>query len=211
MRYLLVSLFVILAVGCSRTCDFMSRYHEDGTAKPIALVTSVIDTSSFDAPWSLSEEFTSSILSQVGHSGKIYVVSKEEETFHENPFGADLMWMKREFPTQEFVVFMELVEHDLVPVAKPKKESSTQDLSSNLNLALRLRVIDVRGATPQIVLQEVIKDSYFIPKTLLPVDYNTTVWGHPEFSKTAMGIAHAQIAKEAASRISDYIMLAKSR
>jgi hypothetical protein len=189
----------------------MSRYHEDGRAKPVALIAPVIDTASFEAPWSLAEEFTSMIVSNVGRSGKIFVIPKEEENFAENPFGADITWMKREFPNQEFVVFTELVEHSLVPANKGKKETPNQDLSSNLNLALRLRIVDLRGSSPHVVLQEILKDSYFIPKTLLPVDYNTLVWGHPEFSKTAIGIAHSQIAKEAAARISDYIMLAKSR
>jgi len=210
MRFVFASVLVILAAGCAHTNDFMSRYHEDGRAKPIATITSVIDTASFEAPWSLSEEFTSMIVSQVGRSGKIYVLSKDDETFSENPFGSDISWMKREFPNQEFIVFTELVEHELVPAVKNKKDPN-QELSSNLNLALRLRIIDLRGASPLVVLQEILKESYFIPKTLIPVDYTTTVWGHPEFAKTAMGIAHTQIAKEASARISDYIMIAKSR
>ena len=56
-----------------------------------------------------------------------------------------------------------------------------------------------------------IKESYFIPKTLIPTDYNTAVWGTDEFRNSPMGIAHAQLAQEIAARVSDYILLAKSR
>lgn len=211
MRYLSTLMLSILAVGCTRTSDFMTRYHEDGMAKPIAFIAPMIDTASFEAPWSISEELTSMIVSQVGQSGKIYVVSKDDETFAENPFGQDLTWMKREFPDQEFAVFLELVEHDLSPASKTKKDAPSQEVSNNLNMAVRLRVIDIRGQAPKIVLQEIVRDSYFIPKTLIPANYNVIMWGNPEFQKTPMGIAHSQIVREVATRVSDYILLAKSR
>ena len=211
MRYLSMLMISMLCIGCSRTSDFMTKYHEDGRAKPLAVIASMIDTSSFEAPWSLSEELTSMIASQVGHSGKIYVTSKEEETFSDNPFGQDLSWVKKEFPTQEFAVFLELVEHTILPVSKSKQNLSTQEVSSNLNMAIRLRVLDIRGASPKIVLQEIVRDTYFIPKTLIQEDYNTMTWGTPGFQKTSVGIAHLQITRELATRISDYILLAKSR
>lgn len=211
MRFLSSLTLAILAIGCTRTTDFISRYHEDGRAKPIASIASMIDTTSFDVPWSLSEEMTSQIVSQVSQGGKIFVVSKDDDAFAENPFGQDLSWIKNEFPDREFAVFLELVEHEISPVSKNKKAPPSNDVSSNLNISVRLRVVDVRGQTPKIVLQEMLRDSYFIPKTLIPVDYNTTVWGTSEFPKSPMGIAHAQIVKEISSRISDYILLAKSR
>lgn len=211
MRYLSMLLLSCLTIGCTRTGDFMTRYHEDGRAKPIAAIASMIDTSSFEAPWSISEELTSMIVSQIGQNGKIYVLTKEDESFAENPFGQDLSWIKREFPNQEFAVFLELVEHNIIPSSKAKKDLPSQEVSSNLNMAIRLRVIDVRGQNPKIVLQEIVRDTYFIPKTLIPDDYNTVTWGTSEFPKTPMGIAHAQIVREISTRVSDYILLAKSR
>lgn len=210
MRYLPLLMLSLLCVGCTRTNDYMTRYHEDGRAKPVAAIASMIDTASFEVPWSISEELTSMISSQIRQSGKIYVVAKEDEAFAENPFGFDLSWVKREFPDQEFAVFFELVEHEIIPVAKSKKDAP-QEISSNLNMAVRLRVIDIRGQNPKIVLQEIVRDTYFIPKTLIPDDYNMVSWGNPAFARTPMGIAHAQIARELATRISDYILLAKSR
>lgn len=211
MRYLIALATLLLVAACTSSNDFMTRYHDDGRAKPVVAVTSMIDTTSFEAPWSLSEELTSSLIRQIGQSGKVFVIATQDDTFSENPFGQDLNWMKREYSDQEFVAFCELVEHEFVPTSKSKREPLPQEASSNLNMAMRLRVIDLRGATPSIVLQEMVRDSYFVPKTLLPTDYNAAAWGTGEFAKTPMGIAHKQLIEEVASRIKDYILLAKSR
>ena len=56
-----------------------------------------------------------------------------------------------------------------------------------------------------------VRDSYYIPKTLIPVNYNEVVWGSDEYKKTPMGIAHSQLIQEIVSRVSDYVLLAKSR
>lgn len=189
----------------------MTRYHENGMAKPVVAVASMIDTTSFDAPWSLSEELTSTLVQRMVQGNQIYVEAQDEAPFAENPFGNDLSWIKREFPTHEFIVFLELVEHELVPAVKSKKNLPPQEISSNLNMAVRIRVIDLRGPSPRIVLQEMVRDSYFVPKTLLPTDYSIVTWGTEGFRKSPMGIAHAQLIQEIANRVSDYILLAKSR
>lgn len=212
MRYLSAVILSILAISCNRGGDEISRFHEDGRAKPAVAVASMIDTTTFDAPWSLSEEFTSAISAQLSQGGLIFVQSQEELPFSENPFsGGDMSWMKREFQGKEFVVFLELVEHEAIPAAKTKKPAAPQEVSTNLNMAIRLRVVDLRSETPKIVLQEMIRDSYFIPKTLIPTDYSRVVWGTEAYRKSPMGIAHTQVVQEIAGRITDYILLAKSR
>src|SRR5690606_4291446 len=106
-------------------------------------------TTSFDCAWSLSEEFTSMIAQNLAKNGTIFVEKSEEFAFAENPFGNDLSWMKREFPDQEFAVFMELIQHQNDPTARPKPGSV--EVSSNLNMGVRIRVVDLRGSSPKIV------------------------------------------------------------
>jgi hypothetical protein len=214
MRKLPLFILGLIAASCGNSGFEMSRYHEDGRAKPVIAVTSMIDTTSYDCPWSISEELTSMIVNQISQGGSIYVNSKDEFAFAENPFSNDLSWMKREFHNQEFAVFLELVEHESLPAGLNKRVAKTvspHEMSLNLNMGVRLRVVDLRGSTPKIVLQEMVRDSYFIPKTLLPTDYNQVVWGTDEYRKSPMGIAHAQLVQEVVSRVSDYILLAKSR
>lgn len=210
MRYLPALFATILAVGCSNRCKDCesTRYHEDGRAKPIAALPMMIDTTSFDTPWSISEELTAAIAQTISKGGKIYVQSQDDFAIAANPFSGDLAWAKREFPNQEFVVFLELAEHEITANAK---YATQQDVSNNLNMGIRIRVVDLRGPAPKVVLQEMVRDSYYIPKTLFPVDYNLVCWGTEEYTKSPMGIAHSQIAREIAMRISEYILLAKSR
>ena len=210
MRHIPTILIALAAVSCNRSQnDQMSRFHEDGRSKPSVAIASMLDTTSFDAPWSLSEELTQGVMGRIAETGQIYVHSQQESPFTENPFGADLSWMKREFQGEEFVAFLELVEHEFAPVTT--KGTPLQEASSNLNMGIRLRVVDLRPSAPRIVLQEMIHDSYFVPKTLIPTDYSVEVWGTEGFRKSPIGIAHAQLVQEIATRITDYILLAKSR
>jgi len=210
MRYLSAILLGFAAISCSRNNnDEMSRFHEDGRAKPSVAIASMLDTTSFDTSWSLSDEITSGVMNWVAETGAIFVHSQEQSPFSENPFGTNLSWMKREFHSEEFVAFLELVEHEFAPVKT--KGTTAQEASANLNMAVRLRVVDLRPATPKVVLQEMIRETYFVPKTLIPNDYSVEVWGTEKFAKSPMGIAHASLIQEIANRISDYILLAKSR
>jgi len=176
-------------------------------AKPVAALPAMIDTTSFDVPWSLSEEITSSIAGLISKGGKIFIQAQEDFAIASNPFAGDLSWMKREFQNQEFAVFLELAEHELVPTNK----GSEFEASNNLIMGVRVRVVDLRGAEPKVVLQEMVRQSYYIPRTLFPVDYDVATWGTDEYKKSPMATAHQQLAQELATRITDYILLAKSR
>jgi hypothetical protein len=211
MRHLTTLVLGLLVLGCSRSNDTTARYHEDGRAKPVVAVAPLLDTSSFDVPWSLSEEFTTMLTRQISQTNQVFVQSREDFSLAENPFGNDLAWMKQEFEAHEFAVFLELVEHELVSVSKEKTPAFPQEVPQNLKMGVRLRVVDLRGTTPKIVLQEMIRDSYYIPKTLLPTDYNVITWGSEEYLKSSMGMAHARLSQEIGNRVSEYILLAKSR
>ena len=211
MRYPSILVLSLLTLSCGYNSDTMTRFYEDGRAKPMIAVAPMIDTTAFDASWSLSEELTSMLVQKIGQDGKIYVVAKEDDSFTENPFSQNLDWVKREFHDQDFVVFLELVEHEMVPANKLKKDLPPQEVSTNLNMAVRVRALDLRGPTPQVVLQEMVRDTYFIPKTLLPTDYSRVVWGSPEYRRSPMAVAHMQLIQQISARVSDYILLAKSR
>src|SRR5690349_10929140 len=136
MRYLSFFMLVLFAAGCCNRCnqdDQLSiRYHEDGRAKPIAALPIMIDTTSFDVPWSIPEELTSTIVQIIAKNGKIFIQSQDDFAIASNPFAGDLSWMKREFQNREFGVFLELTEHELVPSSK---SASDGEVSNNLNMS----------------------------------------------------------------------------
>jgi hypothetical protein len=175
-------------------------------SKPTLAIAPVIDSTSGDLSWSLSEELTSLFHQQIEMSHSFLLPSLENAendlSFSQNPFGKDLSWVKKSFPTYQFVVFLELIEHE-----KRATDSNAHfDLGpSNLEMRLRLRILDLRGEKPALLLQELLTNSYFIPQALCDIDYEKISWGAKEYSATPYYQAHLQLAQETAKRILAYI------
>jgi hypothetical protein len=207
MRYIAIAIFSFLTfVSCSNdTSDNQtSRFYDDGRARPIVSICSVIDSTSCDLPWSLSEELTQLIRNELSSNKNIYVSENIDEalTTSDNPFDSDVNWMKNRFEDNEFLVFLELLKHN---------EIKKDDVTTNLDMSVRLRIIDVRAKKPKVILQECISDNYYITKGAIKTDYQKIVWGSSEYTNSRMGMAHKILAKLIAERTSDYIALAKSR
>jgi hypothetical protein len=206
MRYIAIVIFSFLAlVSCNDSNKHVSRFYDDGRSRPSISVSSVIDSTSNELAWSLSEELTQLIKDGLSTNKNLYISSTsdvdESLTNSDNPFDNNINWMKNRFEQKEFLVFLELLKHDEI-----KKETYT-----NLDMNLRLRIVDVRAKEPKIILQECVSDNYYIAKGAIKSDYQNLVWGTPNYSNSRMGMAHKQLADHVASRISDYIALAKSR
>ena len=201
----------VLLVGCCKNCgdQTTTRFYEDGRAKPVVVLAPVVDTTSSDLGWSLSEEFTSLITRRINAGSSVVVLSGDEYGYTENPFGEELSWMKREFSEKEFVAFLELVEHEIAPAKGTVIVPFETPM--NLKMAVRLRLVDLRGTEPKIVLQELVKDSFYIPRTEIPIDYKLAIWGTGEYNDSPMRTAHEEIVEEISKRIKDYLFLAKSR
>lgn len=198
----------LLSFGCQNKHHYQNSstlYYTDGDAKPTVALVPVIDSSGYELPWSLSEELTAMINERLSTDGIFFVTPKEDTLSHiDTPFNKNISWIRQEFHDYDFVVFLELVEHEKI---KEKKDS---DSSSNLNMAMRIRLVDNRGKQPKVVLQELLKDSYFISKSLLPVNYNQFAWNSTEYPNTPMGGAHLQLCKNVAERLSDYLIINKN-
>lgn len=220
-RYIISLFLMILMSGCQTCKDNgknCTRFHDDGRAKPVALIIPMLDSSCYDVPWSLSEEFSSFIESSIKNTGKIFLQEKDDRAYfssHHNPFGNNISWMKKSFKPGEFVIFLELVEHENISILKtvkdPTKVPASRRSASNLHMAIRLRIVDIRGDKPKIVLQEMLRDTCYMSNNIDNPDYNYIKWGSEEYKNSPMGIAHKNFAKEIVDRITDYVMLAKSR
>lgn len=218
-------LLLVMILPCFFACqnkvakkqEVVTQHHEDGRAKPVVAIVPLIDSTSTDIPWSLSEELTQLIKNNVQNRQLIFLPPADnlgqKISYQNNPFGTDLTWAAKEFDGYEFVVFLELTEHSNRPVTDATVNESIHkhDISTNLDMDLRMRIVDLRGKSPKIILQEKITDSYYISKNLIPPDYNKTIWGSNNYQTTPLGLAHQQLSKEIAMRIHDYITLAKTR
>ncbi|MGE5196635.1 MAG: CT253 family lipoprotein [Anaerolineae bacterium] len=208
---------ILLMIGCvkNQNRDY-ARYHDDGRSKPIVALVPFIDRTLNDLPWSLSQELTSTIMHRLMQKDKLYLIDEQRVltavkklSDTNDPFGTQLQWVRKSFPDEEFVVFLELVEHEEVPIMH-QKASSSLDAPAELNMSVRVRILDLRGEHPVAILQELIHDTHSIPRQFTKANFIQVPWGKDSYSISPLGLAHAQLIKELVSRIEDYILLAKS-
>jgi hypothetical protein len=212
-----VSLLALIVGGCDDNDHNHSQayYQSPNQSKPIVSVVPVIDNTKNEYTWNLSDEISSTIYTRLAQRDHIslnkvsQVRAKTKQIADgQNPFGPDISWMKKVFQGDQFVVFLELIEHEEVPQQDRKKPTHPQNCSADLNMSMRVRVLDLRENEPRIVLQELVHDSHFIPRPFTEANFFQVNWGDECFSISPLGLAHASFTKEIALRIEDYILTA---
>lgn len=209
------SILLMLAGCTSHQTHEQLLFHDNGMCKPKIALFDLRNTSEATLPWDLSEEFTTEISQQIRSIDKLFLIREDEiawqypiQAKHLKPFH-DHSWIKENSPDTEFVIFVELMEHDIVP--KNPEQDSKSKISFNLNVSARIKVIDVREDIPIVILQEIISQSHLIPWQFAGIDYSSVRWGKSLFSVTPIGLAHRKLTKTIVKRIEEYILLAKSR
>lgn len=204
----------LAAVGCYNNGSETALKQDSVQNKPIVAVVPIIDRSNSDLTWNLSDELTHSVRERLFLRDNLYLISPEKinsvtKKFSESndPFGLNTAWIKKAFPKNEFVVFMELVRHNEVALSA----SSPKDSAAQLTMTIRVRVFDIRGEQPKVVLQELVQNVEQIPRQFTKLNFEQVPYGSDMFDISPLGMAHAQLTKELASRIEDYILLASRR
>lgn len=201
---------MLLCCGCTtqnQTQDPL--YSLNGKLKPHVSLIPLVDHSDSDLSWNVSEEMTTEIENRVVERGNLLLDDSKKilQTIsrlspEQNPFADNISWMKGMFDTQ-YVAFTELLEHEEVPIHNANAEESP----AHLKIAIRLRVVDLRGQTPHVILQEIIHANHYVPKQFTKSMFGHVYWGHEVYSISPTGIAHGQLVKEIASRVEDYILI----
>lgn len=228
-KILVVISLALLAVGCDshRYEKQAIRFHDDGRAKVIVTVTPVYDHQNIHLPWNLAEDLTEIIKTRLTHKSNIFISNtldlepkiREESSaplpleHHDENKSLNVHYenLKVKFPGSEFVVFMELAEHKIHPKQEHDTIIDKITPSHALDLAMRIRIYDLRGETPKVILQEIIQQRHLLPKQFAKLDYNSTIWGKKTYSISPMGFAHMHFAKEVSNRIESYLLLAKTK
>jgi hypothetical protein len=214
----LVLSLALFATGCHDSSQETSVLHESGAPlKPVVTVVPVIDSTKHDLSWNLSDELTNAIDYRLETNDNVYLVEpaktrasirKLKETY--NPFAMDTSWVKKTFNNEEFVVFLELIDHEEVLRQDKKNLADPQHCSADLNMSMRVRVFDLRGDQPHVILQELVRHTHFVPRQFTQVNFYQASWGEESFSISPIGLAHAEFIEEIAERIEDYILLASN-
>lgn len=228
-KLLIVFCMALLAVSCNsnRHEKQVVRFHDDGRAKAIVTLTAVYDHQNIHLPWSLAEDLTSVIKTRLISKSNLFIAnppvskieSQEElalvvptENHDENKaLNVHYDNLKVKFPQSEFVVFLELAEHKIHP--KQANDTFLDKITPSyaLDLAMRIRIYDLRGESPRIVLQEIVQQKHLLPKQFAKLEFDSAIWGRKTYSISPIGFAHMQLAKEVSQRIDSYLILAKTK
>lgn len=207
MKRLILSIAAIAALctACAPKYGDTTLYQRTGRQKAIVAILPVLNTgNATDLTWNVSQELTDEIRARIYDSTRVYLLRDHgsQEIARQlnvpNPEQIPLEETKN-LGAAEFVVVSELVDQSTTPSVA----------GADLNLAMRIRVIDIRHDQPKVLLQEVICHTHEIARPYLHSDYNRTPWGTEAFERTPLGMAHNQMVKEIVGRIENYVDAAR--
>lgn len=209
--FFLFSICLLFASCQNRGENAEIRYHDDGRSKPSIALVSVIDSSGANMPWDLSDELTYSIKDRIRKSGLLFLqaMQKRDQEFAltANPFQKHIPWIKETFNQSEFAVFLELVEHSIHPKKAKNAILDKFTPACELDVTVRIKVVDLRKELPETILQELVHQSHLVPKMMSAP--TSLEWSKKSYAVSPIGFAHIQLAKEIVNRIEDYILLSK--
>jgi hypothetical protein len=214
----LILLLGFVALTCM-SCTYQRRdttlYQSTGRQKAIAVVLPVIDsTGKSQLSWDLSQEFTEEIRKRIYESPKVYLLrdsgSKELAQQFTVPHPTAIpVRLTNQIGAAEFVIATELMSQTETPYGLANDYSDKYPIygetGSVLSVAMRVRVIDVRGETPQVVLQEILTHDQHVARPYMNPNYDKTPWGTEAFQYSAMGIVHHRLVNELVARVEGYI------
>lgn len=220
-RLLLLPLLAFVATSCydrSNPSETVTRHFDDGRAKPMVALVPVNDKTGHDLPWNLSEELSYSMFNSVTRNANFWISSFPQNMKYAKTlpkkldlFSENISWAKNSYPEHEFVIACELLQHDIH--MKPETGSFFDRFSPSceLDLTMRVRVIDVRAEKPEIILEEVVTQTHAIPDQSPLMDPDSGKWKQKTYAVSPLGYAHTQLASEVVRRAEEYIFLAKSK
>ncbi len=216
MRILAIGLsLAVFTTGCGARKDgtdvTVSAKQNKATKPEVAIVPIFDRTENNDVSWNLSDELTTVLSRKLAQKEQLHIANNQKVrgaakklSGSFDPFAPNIAWAKNIFTGNDFVVFMELLKHEQIFNSPLSPEHSAADL----NISLKLRVVDLRGDQPKIVLQEIIHDTQHLPKQFTKANFRQVAWGEDDFHVSPVGLAHVKLIKELSQRIEDYILLA---
>ncbi len=217
-----LALSILCLIGSISSCtskmqNTHASHFNDGRAKPIVAIVPYFDRSNTSVGWNISDEFNHLIQDALIKKNSFYLTSPTDIslatvdlTASQNPFSNDFGWVKDTFENNEYVVFTEIVEHDIHPRELKGTYLDVVKMSYELTATVRVRVFDLRGREAEVVLQELLHKNYPLPKSSSFFTSQPDRWKRFFHAVSPIGIAHAKINKEIVDRVENYIMISKS-
>lgn len=171
VRHALFTLFALLMLcGCQTQYSDYFPFRDDGTQKPHVALLPVINGSKYSNGEKVCNDLTRDIRKDIMRHGTLFLFSDEETSAmmlrakEPDYFSRDLSYAK-DFSPAEYVVVVELIEHNIVPREAVKNAYMIQGPKAKYALAMkaRMRVIDRRNNNPKVILQEIVEVNHIVP------------------------------------------------
>jgi len=207
-----MAIAALAGTGCTRQYRDTSLYQRTGQMKPIVVVLPVINsTGQRFGEWDLAREFTDEIRKKVFDSSKLYLLRETgtmdlaKELNIPNPMEIPLDLQERMGPA-EYVIVAELINQQEIPYSVGGRKEPD---GAVLELAMRVRVIDIHHDKPRVILQEIVDHEHIIAQPYLNTDYAKMCWGTDAYDSTPLGMAHHHVVRELVAHVESYIMAAR--
>lgn len=215
---LVVLTFTLVLAGCAKHYRDTALYHSSGRAKPLVAFLPVINSSGYEVKWDVSQELTTEFKNHAAESSRIYLLNNEGALSLAQALNVPEVHTVSQavyecLSPAEFVVVAELIE-DQENIAGLKNAKNAKgarphlnEVSAELCVAMRIRVVDLRGAQPKLVLQEVVSQNLDYGREYIRTDYNKIPWGSAGYANTPRGMVHNKLICESLAHIEGYIGL----
>ena len=208
--------FLLMCYSCKKNAEGDSSVaFSFENSKPVVTLVPMFDSTHHEWKWDISQELTYAVHHRLTQKDCLRLIdhgSWQESTkkLHriKELFTLDARSIKKTFPNEEFVILMQLANHEEVPFAL-QKDFQLTDVAANLNIGVRLKIWDLSHREPKIILHELLHYQGAIPKQFTRYNFTQIPWQEEGFYTTPLGIAHIEFSQDLSKRIQDTILLAK--
>ena len=206
--------FLVMAlsvIGCTFNHHDTAKFHNDGTQKPSVMLAPMMGKASVDVSWSVKSEITDRIYNNLINAGQFYFPSDEGALSYvlgKQDISSCSDARMHDITKSNFIVLVELIDHKEVPytgqVIKPIYPCDGK-IGSVIMMTAMIKVLDMRGKKPKIVLHEVLYSNHLVEKAKSFADYTENQYGSAIYKYTAYNMAHARLANDIAKNVVKYI------
>jgi hypothetical protein len=199
--------FLLLLTGCNTCRDpylEMYRYVRPCYKVPRVMILPIFNSTSQNVDWNVADEIDEEIRDQIFENNSLYLVHQDEtilRNFYVHDFSLEeTCWKVHGICSKiDYVVLVDIVKHEVVPNERLSLEEDEQtntlhSCASVLLMKARLTIMDMRGDSPAILVQEMISSNQLIPKEYEFWNYKKHGWGSCSYTDSPMDKAHRRLA-----------------
>lgn len=172
MHKFIFSLIILSLFGCGpRYVDFFP-YHDDGSPKPQVAMTVFAKLQNQENIAILENEILEDIRYVLMDNGELFLISQEEtETALNNIDKQALIYqdinLAKTFCDVDFFAVIEIIDYQLFPfecMLDARYALPSYPNQSVLKMNARIKIYDLRTASPRVVLQEIMENHVIVAK-----------------------------------------------